>query len=266
MVGDLTSGLSLIELYGNSEVNSVSKFAGIAEILDPSGLVRKYKELNEVAPKRHDTGKEYFVGHDLFVGSSSNSNRKEEHLAGALFNNCREGKIFSLPEGEKLNIIDYQFPLKARQGDKGIGKVDLIGVIDEETPCVIELKVDQDSGTKPDTPLRALLEGLAYCAIIETNQKEIWQESQEKFGLRYKGPRPDLMVLAPDKYWNYYFENKSAGDWPISVISLANKVSELLDIRIHFYSLTNSEFEWGGNAKPAKLKSECRFIPIEPLK
>ena len=49
MVGDLTSGLSLIELYGNSEVNSVSKFAKLIQQIDVNNLVQKYKELMALA-------------------------------------------------------------------------------------------------------------------------------------------------------------------------------------------------------------------------
>ena len=56
-----------------------------------------------------------------------------------------------------LKIIDYQTPLKARQADSRIGKIDLLGLVGDRL-TVIELK----AGGGSDSPLRALLEGLAY--------------------------------------------------------------------------------------------------------
>ena len=38
-------------------------------------------------------------------------------------------------------MLYYQFPLKAKQADKGIGKVDLRGATDRGRLIVIELKV-----------------------------------------------------------------------------------------------------------------------------
>jgi hypothetical protein len=62
---------------------------------------------------------------------------------------------------------------KERLGDKGIGKVDMFGVIDKTLPCVIELKVQTTHDSVSDTPLRAALEALAYCAVIEANSSDI---------------------------------------------------------------------------------------------
>jgi hypothetical protein len=188
-------------------------------------------------------------------------------LAGALFNECQNGKEFLLPGKRKLKIINYQFPLKAKQDDNGIGKIDLFGVIDKETPCVIELKVDQERRGKSDTPLRALLEGLAYCAIVESNKKEIWQEAQsnKELKLNFKGARPHLIIMAPEQYWNYYFNKSVARDWPNALKTLVKGISQSLGIHIHFYSIENAEFEWGGNGKPAKMKRECKFLLLGPI-
>lgn len=244
MVGNLMNDKSLIELYGDRSVNSVSKFAKVFQELEISCLFKKYQELVESAPHRHETGKKYFVGHEMFRGGKEGSNRKEEILAGDLFNQCQKGKSFLLSDNRKLKIIDYQFPLKARRGDKGIGKVDLFGVIDDEIPCVIELKVDQKENRKPDTPLRALLEGLAYCAIIEGNQKDIWQEAKEKFDLTFKEPRPHLIILAPEEYWSYYFQKDSAGNWTAGFSELVLKLKEHPFPSTLFISLKNHSWHW----------------------
>ncbi|WP_167374275.1 hypothetical protein [Bathymodiolus platifrons methanotrophic gill symbiont] len=54
-------------------------------------------------------------------------------------------------------------------------------MIDHKVPAVIELKIDSVNGGQADSPLRALLEGLAYCAIIEKNLVKISAEVASKF-------------------------------------------------------------------------------------
>lgn len=262
MVGSKLKNLSLVDLYNYPPVNSVSKFAGVIQELDVADLVQKHKELMEVAPRRHERGKEYFVGHDIFLGGSSNSNQKEEHLAGALFNECQSGKHFILPDKRKLKFMDYQFPLKARQNDKGVGKVDLIGVINDEIPCVIELKVDQKRGGKADTPLRALLEGLAYCALVEANKNEIWKEAQNKFGFEFKGPRPHLMILGTANYWSYYLNKPSAGNWWTVMHQLIATFKAVGLPFTSLISLENANFSYATGDRPACLTQKPAFLPV----
>ena len=257
---------SLIELYSHPPVNRVSEFGDFAEQLDVPELIEEYEKLVRVAPHRHERGKKYFVaGHDFFVGQWQ-STRKEEQIAGALFNACQYGETFPLPNAQELKIIDYQFPLKARQGDKGIGKVDLFGVLDGTVPTVIELKVARKKGAVPDTPLMAFLEGLAYCAIVEANIKVIAKEAQENFDLQLKSSRPALMVLAPDDYWFYYSKNKSAGDWSVKLKTLVEKISREMNLSVHFLSIKNAQLEWGGVGEPPRLKGRCKFNYVEALK
>jgi hypothetical protein len=263
--GRFNMSSSLVELYSQSTVNNVSQFSKFATQLDVVELIRNYKDLVLSAPHRHETGLKYFVeGHEVFIGRE-NSPRKEEHLAGALFNKCKEGDTFNFPNGGELDIIDYQFPLSSKKKDKGIGKIDLFGVIDKHTPCVIELKVMGKNGRKPDTPLRAFLEGLAYCAIVESNISAIAKEAQDRFNLKFKLPRPHLIVIAPEDYWSYYLEKKAAGDWTTPLKTLTKKVCQQLKLEVHFVSIKNAEFHWGGNGEPATMKSNCKFVTVKEL-
>jgi len=98
---------TLIKLYNQPTVNNVSQFGEFSSQLDVVELIRKYKDLVLSTPHRHETGLKYFVdGHDLFIGRE-NSNRKEEHLAGALFNTCQKGK--QLPYKLSRNLGAHQF-------------------------------------------------------------------------------------------------------------------------------------------------------------
>ena len=264
MVGSELKNLSLVELYNCKPVKNLTQFAGTIQELSVSDLVQKYKQLMKNAPRRHERGMKYFVdSHDSpFVGGKSESNRKEEHLAGALFNECRKGKAFFLPGNRELKIIDYQFPLKARQNDQDIGKIDLFGVIDGETPCVMELKVGQDSGNMSDSPLRALLEGLAYCALVEANRKEIWKEAQEKYGFEFKCLRPQLMIMAPVDYWSYFFNKPSAGDWFAPFLQLIEEIGKTPLPFISIMSIENASFSYATGDRPACLTQKPVFLPV----
>jgi hypothetical protein len=257
---------SLIELFKERTVNHISNFAECAERLDILKLERSYMELFREAPRRAERGKDYFVeGHNGVTSSGSYSNRSEEHLAVALFNATKNGKDFSLADGQRLSFLDYQFPLKARQGDKGIGKVDLFCAIENSIPAVAELKVAGKNGQLGDTPLKALLEGLAYCAIVEANLEAIAREAKARFKINLTTGKPDLIVIAPNDYWSNYLKKDAAGDWVKTLIKLVEKIKSRLKINTHFFSLRNCQFEMGLGGKPAELKGNCRIESVLPL-
>ncbi len=255
----------LIELFNERRVNHISNFADFAGRLNILKLERCYMELFKGAPKRAGRGKDYFVGHNGITSSGSYSNRSEEHLAVALFNATKNGKDFSLTDGRRLSFLDYQFPLKARQGDKGIGKVDLFCAIENSIPAVAELKVAGRNGQLGDTPLKALLEGLAYCAIVEANIKTIAGEAKARFKVNLKAGKPDLIVIAPHDYWSNYLKKGAAGDWVTTLSQLVEKIKDRLKINTHFLSLRDCKFEMGLGGRPAELKGNCRIESVQPL-
>jgi hypothetical protein len=233
--------------------------------LDSTELADAYQNVQELAPNRHASGKKYFVGHTGITSAGETSTRREEHLAVALWNAAQEKKPLTLPDGEELNLLDYQFPLKATQGDKGIGKVDLFGVIGGVRSCVIELKIHPAGNGRSDTPLRAFLEGLAYCAIIEANAADIALETQEKFGLRITMQRPALVVMAPAEYWAGYLDNKWAGDWWSALLELSSQLAASLGLETHFIALRNSDFLMGLDGQKPRLLGECSLVNVGDL-
>jgi len=255
--------LSLIDLYKKKELNQVSKFLHFMKKMEVSEIIDSYRQLrDEDAPQRQNS---YFVDtHNGIPSSGSSSNRNEEHLAIALFNASREKKTFKLPDSRVLEFIDYQTPLKAKQSDKGIGKVDLFGVIDNKLPAVIELKIESKSGGQADTPLRALLEGLAYCAIIEKNLPKLSDEASNKFNKEFN-EELTLVVLAPDEYWKRYLQNKSAGDWFPEIKKISNTLKEELNIDIILLAMSDSKFEMGLEGVPAKLIGNCNLVLVETM-
>ncbi len=248
---------NLIDLANQSDVKRITEFGKAAQGLHTKDIADAYDLTKAIAPKRHARGKSYIGTRKGVTSSGSTSTRREEHLAVAMFNRSSAGVPFVLPDGRTLEILDYQTPLKARQGDKKIGKLDLLGILDNEWKCVIELKVDGENGSRGDTPLRALLEGLAYCAIVDANSVEFNAEIQERFGYAASEASPVLMVMAPSSYWQSYVSNRRAGDWRQVVSDLASRVRVSVGVETVFASLVDSGFEMGLAGKPPRLLGSC---------
>ena len=142
-------------------------------------------------------------------------------------------------DGLYHHIQTFQMPLKHRQSDKGWGKVDLIGVTQEGLPVVLELKREKSD----ETPLRMLVEGLAYAVCVrrawnEGTLRSQWERDVTKLSKGFTAPKILLEVpvvgIAPKKYWQTKIGNKkgkrTAGQVPVkawkSFEKLCKKCSE----------------------------------------
>jgi len=160
--------------------------------LSPSDLAIGYRAQRAQAPAR---AQGYLSAKRSGVTSSrSASTRAEEHLAVGLFNR----KHLKWPDGSLLKLIDYQFPLKSVRDDAGIGKIDLLGLRDDGTLAIIELKVE---GNAEDRRI-ALIEGLIYAAIVESNLRQIAAEVFAAHGQTVSLSRPQIIVLGSPAYWS----------------------------------------------------------------
>ncbi len=251
------SEYDLLTLHKNfSGMNNVSKFCDRMRRLDSDKLTIAYETLRKTAPRRHHRGKKYFVGHDGAGGGERESNRGEEHLAMALWNDFATMATVTHAAMSRLRLLDYQFPLKARRDDAGIGKVDLFAAIDDEFACVIELKVDGDA-SRGDTPLYAWIEALGYCAMVDANIKDIAAEAKSKFDLHLATAPPRLMVMAPESYWDGYRRHPKAGDWQPALQKLADDIAARIGVQSYFVSLRNAKFSMGGAGVKPRLCGEC---------
>ena len=244
---------SLNELYKSPEVNRITTFGDVAAQISPRYIETAYAEARAAAPRRHDHNKKYFVEHSGLEARSDNSNRKEEHLALALYSASHSADPMALPCDRTLDVLDYQTPLKAQRRDAGIGKVDLTGLIDGRRLAVIELKVRPDRNGHGDTPLRAYLEALAYCAIVEANTTELAIEVSDRFNRSIDVLPPALVVMAPEDYWAGYLAHPRAGEWWPILSGLAKKIDALLNVETHFLGLRNIDVRMGGKGRPPEL-------------
>lgn len=146
----------------------------------------------------------YFVSHAGIGRTQGASNRAEEWLARRLY---KQGSL-RLPDGNLLRLIDYQFPLKAVRSDTGIGKIDLVGICDGAFGLV-ELKV----GRSNENPVIALLELLAYAAVVRDNLEAISSEAMVTGRCTHALTTTRNFIVAPLQFWAKWAVGRRASRW-----------------------------------------------------
>lgn len=233
---------ALIQLANREAVNQVRHFGEEAARLDAKKLADDYRADRGLAPRRAESGKDYFLTRSGIPGKGEPTSRREEHLAVALFNTLgADGGGLAMVDDDSLRILDYQFPLKASRSDPGVGKIDLLGAFATGRLAVVELKYlppEKQHASSADTPLRAFLEGLAYCSIVEANLASILEQAREHLGLDLATVPPALVVLANQEYWDRYLEAVGpTPTWADELDRLGTGIGQEVDVPVSFLSL-----------------------------
>ncbi len=209
----------------------------------------QYQHMVASAPRRHHRGKKYFVGHDGIPSSKSSkgTNRWEEHLGIALWNRFRPGlPPIQIREDVVLTLLDYQFPLKARRDDKGVGKVDLFGVDQAGRAWVIELKTGDN---RTDSPLSALEQLIPYAAITQANLQDIRGEPD---GQMIKSNQLVFCVMAPSQFWQQGLYGAK---------DLARELTSSLDHEVKFVEIemNDSDLQCGMDGSRSTINGHISF-------
>ncbi|MEQ9813320.1 MAG: hypothetical protein RLO50_11105 [Azospirillaceae bacterium] len=223
---------------------------GAIASVDSDTLCAEYVALRESAPRRAQSGKSYFVGHTGIASGAGASNRLEEHFAIALVN---LGRRWPRPDGGWFRLLDYQVPLKARQADTGIGKIDLLGVTEAGRLVVAELKVEGEGGGRSDAPPAALMEGLRYAAMIEADLDAVAAEAERRFGVKVVRLPPIVQLLAPKAWWRRWLELPAAGDWGPPFTELAAAIAAKIGAPIECMGLDDAEITYGVDEPAPRL-------------
>ncbi|MCY4532729.1 MAG: hypothetical protein OXC84_10440 [Gammaproteobacteria bacterium] len=212
--------------------------AGAIDGIDVDALCREYDELGAVAPSRPDRDKCYFVGHEGRPRAKTPGHPSEKHLAIALW---RLGTLRTRADVTQIPLLDYQFPLKAARSDRGLGEVDLLGATAEDRIAIIELKVKRRDGTRGESPVHALMEGLRYAAVVHANIGAISAETRHLFGVDLSDRPPIMQILAPEDWWGGWLDmgrtRRTAGPWESGFLELATHLEARLGIAVQCASL-----------------------------
>ena len=222
-----------------STPNRTRGLANEIQRIDVVALCGEYERLRKTAPRRSARNKRYFVGHDGRPQAKNPGSPSEKHLAIALWR--REAQWPRAGSGW-MCLLDYQFPLKARRSDAGLGEVDLLGATDEGRLVVIELKVRRKNGSPGDTPLLAVMEALRYAAVVHANHRAIAAEARDGFAINVSEQPPIVQILAPEDWWRGWRDMASstraaAGPWEPKFLDLSAELKARLGIVIECASL-----------------------------
>jgi hypothetical protein len=231
----------LVELAIDREVKKVTGFRKAAIDLNGARLLELYEQQVESAPRRHEAEKKYFGQHDGSLPGKPKAD-KDDHLALALFNRCRDEGPLELPDGAPLDLIDYHVNLQAGKDDKVVGNIDLLGVTEEDRLVVVVLKFVQPKatrGTTGDTPLRGLLEGLAYAAILSANIDAVIEDAKSELGRKISNATPLVLVIGNLRYWELCRKRdaQSGAAWIAEMERLAREIGTSIEVDLRFLGI-----------------------------
>lgn len=246
------------------------------EQIDRELLLFEFRELTKTAPRRAESGKNYFsnervgsVTTSRRIDDSAAASRKrfEEHLAMALWHLKANWPCNRV---ETFRLLDYQFPLKSARGDKGIGKIDLLGLTDSGRLIVVELKVPSRSASnRGEAPVSALLQGVRYAAIVQANLQFIDSEIQRRFDKKVTGPPPVVQILAPKEWWERWANltgstRRKAGAWEGAFVRLARDVEERVGVEVQCLALDvdEDELDYGADGRTPRLGGTPSIYPV----
>jgi len=261
----------LIALAHDKAVRQAAEFREAAAALTPEHLAESYAAERDAAPSVHGAGRTYFVKRSGKPVTARRKSRDEEHLGAALVRAAGESGL-ELPDAAgQLRLLDYQVRAKMGPADepatKGITRFDLLGIGPGDRLAVIQMRYLEPSATRchvGDTPLRVLLEGLAYCAIAEANQEALAQEVAERFGHSVAKEPAHLVVLASPRYWELCRRRstqKGAG-WIRELERIAGEAPPAIGVSVHFLALRlDGDPGWTYDDDGPLLSGHARLLP-----
>jgi len=250
----------LIELANDAGVKTSASFREAADTLTGQQLADLYAQERAAAAENASAEIEHLVGHTGTIEGESVVEDKE--LAIAIFNQCRlDGVPLVLSDGvapidpddvddqgtpaTRIDLIDYAVPVttlapsKIKARHRVISALDLVGVTAEERLAVARVRLMPPRSTKGDTPLRALIEGLAQCAVAEAYRSTLAAQIEASSGRTLSADPPRLVVLANNRYWEIYRRRslKSAGPWMAALRRVGGEIEQTLGIPVAFASI-----------------------------
>jgi hypothetical protein len=242
----------LIELSTNREVKQAKGFKQAAAELNGEKLEALYQQEVGNAPRRGDEDKKFLDVKTGRVPTGRQAGKDDRHLALAVAAWAKAtGEGVEMPAGDKLEIVDSTVPLRTAAPDrskgdddpnKGVEDIDLIGLLPDERMAIITCKFlapDATRGGAGDTPLRALLSGLAQAAMCDANRASLTAEIQDATGRTVSDEAPALILAASPKYWELCRKReaqKGAG-WIRELERLGREIAETIGVEVFFVAI-----------------------------
>src|SRR5262249_8855968 len=246
--GERVSPHPLIERARDREVRQASRFRDAAEKLAGEGLRKEWEEEVASAPRRHQAGKRYLAPRKRPPARLGDT---QSQLALALLRHAADpARGLLLPDRSSVQLVGCRVPLRAAPPDpqqaddpnRGIGEIDLLGLSDTGRLSLIGLAhVEPDAaraGTG-ETPLRALLEGLASAAVAWANRDALRQEIADAVARELGDEAPLLLLLGAPRYWELCRRRSAqkGAAWIHQMDRLAREIEAGAGVRVQHLAL-----------------------------
>lgn len=242
----------LIELATDGQVRQAKGFRNVAAELTGEVLEVKYRQEVENAPKRHEADKKYLGVRTGRTPSGQQAGKDDRHLALAIqaWVEAAAGDV-ELPSGEVLEIVDSLVPLRTAAPDrargdgdpnKGVEDIDLLALLPDDRLAVVCLKYLAPGATRGgagDTPLRALLTGLAQVAMADANQAALREEIQQAKQRTTCDEAPALLLVASPRYWEICRkrEAQKGAAWIRELERLGREIAQQIGVEVFFLAV-----------------------------
>jgi hypothetical protein len=204
----------------------------------------KYKELEKLKEVLVNTDNET-VEYPSNPGKPSLENisaTTEAAFQRAIFNEKETKLDYGKAEKEVVKWLEIELPVVLNKNSRRLC-LDLIGALDG-VPVICELKYSYKSNS--DHPIYGIIELLVYYYYIHCNYEKLDKHDVHhhlvlndfKWSVIVKNAFPKLLLVANEKYWNYWFNRENKNEFLKQVLELCKK----LDVNINCFVAKDEDF------------------------
>ncbi|MEN8159037.1 MAG: hypothetical protein ABFS41_03085 [Myxococcota bacterium] len=268
----------LVERSRDARVRQARGFREAAAELTGEQLAADFEVEREGAPRRSEARKKHLVQPNQRLMAERKAGRDAEHAALALLARREKGGgPLRLPDEEGFfeplhaGVVLKSAPADPKAGAEdpnfGIDRVDLVGVGPDDRMAIVMMRFVAPSGTRVgtgETPLRALLDGLAHTAVAVANQEALAAEIEAKTERKLSDAKPYLFLLGSQRYWELCRkrEAQKGAAWIQQMERLAREFEEQTGIGVRYLALkVQGDPGWSyGEGRP-EFDEEVRIGP-----
>jgi hypothetical protein len=243
----------LVERARDPRVRQARGFREAAAELSGATLAAEFEREREGAPRRSEARKKHLVQPNQRLAAERHPDRDAEHAALALVARREKGGgPLRLPDEEGFfeplhaGVVLKSAPPDPKAGAEdpnwGIDRLELVGIGPNDRLALVVMRFVAPTGTRVgtgETPLRALLEGLAHTAVAVANQGVLAAELEARTERKVSDAKPYLYLLGSPRYWELCRKREAqrGAAWIQQMERLAREFEEQAGIGVRYLSL-----------------------------